>query len=77
MLAPSEKRNYDASANSACADWQKNEQAGFGKIAWAALFWRLRLDHERVGPWVVSELTMQIAGVRKFVDLQRNSTAQV
>jgi hypothetical protein len=48
---------------------KKNEQAGFGKIAWAALFWRLRLDHERVGPWVVSELTMQIAGVRKFVDL--------
>ena len=49
----------------------------FGKIAWAALFWRLRLDHERVGPWVVSELTMRIAGVRKFVDLQSNSTAQV
>ena len=23
VLAPSEKRNYDASANSACADWQK------------------------------------------------------
>jgi len=50
---------------------------GFGKIAWAASFWRLRLDHERVGPWVVSELTMRIAGVRKFVDLQSNSTAQV
>lgn len=71
VLAPGENRNYDASANPACVDWQKNEQAGFGEIAWAALFWRLRLVHERVGPWVVSELAMQTSCVRKFVDLQR------
>ena len=44
---------------------------GFGEIAWAALFWRLRLVHERVGRWVVSELAMQTSCVRNFVDLQR------
>jgi len=52
LLGPGEKRLYDTDGSAACDEWRSGDAASGEPVAWAATFWRLRPDYERVAPWV-------------------------